>query len=141
MRTVFLPLLLLTPALAEHFLTDVFQHGDQLWCDNKDFMTPAPLSADCRRAIAMIPRGVEVDPDATAREGRVTSRPDRPGYQLPARFHAGDCMVQVAYSITNSSPDRAGHPRAGTHLYYRGWYVISLFFHRSRPMRMFRSEN
>lgn len=130
MRTAFLPPLLLLllhnhlrPALAAHFLTNVFQSGDQLWCDNKNFMPEGPLSADCRRAIRMIPRGLEVDPDVTARAGRVTFKLDRRGYQLPARFQAGDCMVQVAFSLTNSSPGPVGHPRAGTHLYYRGWYV------------------
>lgn len=91
MRTAFLPLLLLLlllhnhlrPALATRFLTNVFQRGDQLWCDNKNFMPEGPLSADCRRAIRMIPRGLEVDPDATARAGRVTFKLDRRGYQLP----------------------------------------------------------
>ena len=121
---------LLAFALAATFVRNVFEQGDHLWCDGKFLLEP-PRSLDCLHAIKRIPGGLQIDPDGIERAGlspggRMTLELDRRRYQLPADFHAGDCLIHVSASSitvsgTRSSLKPAVHPNAGLCRYYHWW--------------------
>ena len=77
---------------------------------------------DCRAAMELMPRGVIIDVDGTARSTKDAPLPrmvDRRKRILPAEFYSGCCVIQVR-TDKKEGPSPAGAPPAATAMYFVG---------------------
>lgn len=109
----------LAPVIAGKFTSNLFQAGDQLWCDSLPIPGPPPTT-DCLNAIAMLSRGSEANPNGRGCAGFASAALLNLA-NFPALFNSGDCFVRALVASINASPGSKGQSMAGTYLYYQWW--------------------